>query len=311
MASIRLEQIAGGTWYIPGPVNVGIHETQGSVTLIDSGGDEEAGKRILKLVTERGWKLDLIVNTHSNADHIGGNRFLQEKTGCRIAATSAEAAFIENPDLEPSFLYGGFPVPPMRGKFLRAQPSTVTDIISPECAVLATGLTAFPLPGHFFAMIGVRTPDNVAFIADSLFPPRILEKYHVTFLYDVAAQLRTLDALAVLRADWFLPSHGDLARDIGDLIETNRDKCREIADFLSGECGTPRSADELLSALSARYGLTIDMVQFLLLGSTLRSYLSFLAEDGILSWGFYGGSLRWERAARPRHSFRTWRTSSS
>jgi hypothetical protein len=115
-----------------------------------------------------------------------------------------------------------------------------------------------------------------------------MEKYHVTFLYDVAAQLRTLDALAVLRADWFLPSHGDLARDIGDLIETNRDKCREIADFLSGECGTPRSADELLSALSARYGLTIDMVQFLLrLDPTL---IPVLPRGG---WDPFVGVLRW------------------
>ena len=35
-----------------------------------------------------GWSLHAIINTHSNADHIGGNKYLMQQTGCRIYASS-------------------------------------------------------------------------------------------------------------------------------------------------------------------------------------------------------------------------------
>ncbi|MHB8766852.1 MAG: hypothetical protein ACYDA8_21285 [Deferrisomatales bacterium] len=38
-----------------------------------------------------------------------------------------------------------------------------------------------PLPGHYFGMIGVRTPDDVLFLADSLFSAAILAEYPVFF----------------------------------------------------------------------------------------------------------------------------------
>ncbi len=45
------------------------------------------------------------MNTHSNADHIGGNRYLQGQTGCKVYSGGIEAAFTKYPVLEPSFIY--------------------------------------------------------------------------------------------------------------------------------------------------------------------------------------------------------------
>ncbi len=68
-----------------------------------------------------------ILNTHSNADHIGGNKYLQGQTGCKIYSSGMEADFRKYPVLEPSFLYGGYPCKDLRHKFLMAQESSVTD----------------------------------------------------------------------------------------------------------------------------------------------------------------------------------------
>lgn len=45
----------------------------GNASLIDSGSDRGAGKRILKILKDGSF----LVNRHSDADHIGGNAFLQ------------------------------------------------------------------------------------------------------------------------------------------------------------------------------------------------------------------------------------------
>lgn len=277
MAKIKIKQIKGNTYYIPSPCNIGLYEENDKITLIDSGNNKEAGRQILKAIKDNGWQLDLIINTHSNADHIGGNAFIQKRTQCRIAATNKESVFINNPELEPAFLYGGFPWPAIENKFLKADPSIVTDLILSQGKILDTSLEAIPLPGHFYEMIGIRTNDNVVHLADVLFSEAIVSKYHIIFLYDVAGQLAALENLKTLKADYYLISHGEVYEDITKLIEMNRNKILEIIRTILKICQHGISFDELLSHVCDAYKISLNPNQFVLVGSTLRSYLSYLA----------------------------------
>ncbi len=89
----------------------------GRVYIIDSGNDKEAGKRVERILNERGWTPAAIINTHSNADHVGGNRVLMERMGCKAYCYGIETAFTRHPILEPSFLYGGYPCKKLQNKF--------------------------------------------------------------------------------------------------------------------------------------------------------------------------------------------------
>ncbi len=293
MGTWKLEHIAGNTFIIPAPAIIGLHVQDNRTVLIDSGNDKEAGRQILKILSEQGWDLELIINTHSNADHVGGNQFLQRRTNCRIAATRLEASFIENPVLEPAYLYGGFPFRDLQNKFLMAKPSTVTDIIPSSGNVLETGLEAFPIPGHFFEMIGIRTPDNVLFLADCLFPENIISKYHVFFLYDLRAHFQTLDAVSAMQADWYIPSHAKPMQSVHRLIEINRKKITEILEAVEKYCQNPVSSCEMLEKLCAHYSVDLDANQYVLVGSTLRSYLAYLKDEGRVDCLYRQGRLLW------------------
>ena len=193
----ELHQIGKNTFYIESPPKIGIYRVKESdVYLIDSGNDKDAGRKIRKILDEQGWNLKGIINTHSNADHIGGNRYLQQQTGCPIFAAGIEAAFTRFPILEPSFLYGGYPCKDLRHKFLLAQDSQAKEITDPG---FPKELEAIPLKGHFFDMIGIRTPDQAVFLADCVSSEKTLEKYQITFIYDVAEYLRTLDLVEEMK----------------------------------------------------------------------------------------------------------------
>jgi glyoxylase-like metal-dependent hydrolase (beta-lactamase superfamily II) len=294
MARLQLQPLVGNTYYIPAPTNIGVYVHEQQAILIDSGNDAEAGRQILKLLTERGWTLRLIINTHSNADHIGGNAFLQAKTQCRIAATRGEAPFINAPLMEPAFLYGGFPLRDLRNKFILAEPSRVTDLIPSTGPILDTVLEAIPLPGHFVEMIGIRTPDDVVFLADSLFPETILHKYHVVFWYDLHAQFQTLERLATLAATQFIPSHGQPTTDLRAAIAANRQNIEELVALVLTACQSPASCEDVLAHVCRTYGIALNANQYVLVGSTLKSCLAYLEANGRLQINFAEGRMTWQ-----------------
>ncbi len=287
----ELIQAAEHTYYIESPAKIGLVQTGGTVALIDSGSDKEAGRKVRQHLDARGLKLSAIYNTHSNADHIGGNQYLQRQTGCAVYAPGVEAAFTRDPILEPSFLYGGCPPKPLRHKFLLAQPSDV-QVLDPK----ACPLEVLPLPGHFFDMVGYRTEDDVVFLADCLSSRETLEKYRVSFLYDVAAYLDTLDRVAAMEAALFVPAHAAATEDIAPLAQYNRDQVYAVAEDLLDLLAEPLVFEEVLRRLFQRYRLTMDFQQYVLVGSTVKSYLAWLLDGGRVTAAFDDCRLLWRKA---------------
>lgn len=287
----ELIQAAEHTYYIESPAKIGLVQTGGTVALIDSGSDKEAGRKVRQHLDARGLKLSAIYNTHSNADHIGGNQYLQRQTGCAVYAPGVEAAFTRDPILEPSFLYGGCPPKPLRHKFLLAQPSDV-QVLDPK----ACPLEVIPLPGHFFDMVGYRTEDGVVFLADCLSSRETLEKYRVSFLYDVAAYLDTLDRVAAMEAALFVPAHAAATEDIAPLARYNRDQVYAVAEDLLDLLAEPLVFEEVLRQLFRRYHLTMDFQQYVLVGSTVKSYLAWLLDGGRVTAAFDDCRLLWRKA---------------
>ena len=289
----ELIQAAGRSYYLQSPAKIGLVQLNDTdVCLIDSGNDKDAGRKVRQILDARGWHLTAIFNTHSNADHIGGNKYLQGQTGCRIYAPGIECAFTRYPVLEPAFLYGGFPGKDLRHKFLLAQDSDVQPLTQ---AVLPEGMEAIPLPGHFFHMTGFRTGDGVVYLADCLSSRETLDKYQISFIYDVAAYLETLEMVKGMTAEVFVPAHAAAYGDIAPLAQYNIDKVWEIAGRIVDICQTPLCFEAILQRLFTQYGLTMDFSQYVLVGSTVRSYLSWLKDTGKLSACFADNLLLWER----------------
>jgi len=290
---MELIQVGAKTYYIKNPTNIGIYKTGDSeVFLIDSGNDKDAGKKILKILDAQGWTVKGIISTHSNADHIGGNRVIQERTSCPVYSHGIEKCITENPLLEPAFLYGGNPLPELKNKFLMAKESRVTQIDGN----LPHGLEYISLKGHYFDMIGVKTDDDVYFLGDSLFSQETIDKYHLFFIYDVKEYLSTLDALSQLDGKLYVPSHCEASKDITNLINANRKAVLENAETIYSLCAHPTTFEDLLKSVFDSYNLTINPNQFVLIGSTLKGYLTYLYEIGKVRFEFSNNKMYWSQA---------------
>lgn len=289
----ELIQVSGSSYYVQSPAKIGLVRLNDTdVCLIDSGSDKDAGRKARQILDKNGWHLTAIYNTHSHADHIGGNRYLQRQTGCRLYAPGAECAFTRHTVLEPSLLYGGCPPRELRHKFLMAQESDAAYLTAD---VLPEGFRLLPLPGHCMDMVGFRTPDDVVYLADCVSSRETLEKYRIGYIYDVGAYLATLETVEKMEARVFVPAHAEVTEDIAPLARYNIETVQEIGACITELCAQPLTFEELLKALFDRYGMTMTFEQYALVGGTVRSYLTWLKETGRVTAEFADNRMLWRR----------------
>ena len=74
----------------------------------------------------------------------------------------------------------------------------------------------------------------------------------------------------------------------------NAEKVREIADTILQICREPQTSENILKRLFDIYQLTMNFEQYVLVGSTVRSYLTWLKEQGRLQARFEENWLVWE-----------------
>lgn len=287
----ELIQVANNTYYVNCPAKMGLYRGEDGVYLIDSGSDKEAGRKVRQILDKNNWRLRAIFVTHSHADHIGGCKYLQAQTGCRVFAAGIERCFTQYPLLEPVSLFGACPPKALRHKFLMAQGCDAEPLTS---EALPEGWEAIPLSGHCFEMTGFRTPDDVVFLADCVSSRATLEKYRIGFLFDVTAALETLERVKQLNAKLFVPAHTEPVEDISELAQFNIDAILEAESKILELCREPKSSETVLKGLFDAYGLTLTFEQYALSGSTVRSYLARLLDGGRISQRCEDNVIVWE-----------------
>ena len=122
-----------------------------------------------------------------------------------------------------------------------------------------------------------------------------LEKYRIGYIYDVTAYLETLERVAAMTARAFVPAHAEVTEDIAPLARYNMDAVLEVGERITALCAQPVTFEELLKGLFDHYGMAMSFQQYALIGSTVRSYLTWLQETGRVAAEFADNRMLWRR----------------
>ena len=124
---------------------------------------------------------------------------------------------------------------------------------------------------------------------------KIYHNWVVGFIYDVAAYIKTLEMVKQLEAKVFVPSHAEATENIAPLAQLNIDKVNEIAEKITDICAEPLCFEQILQKAFSVYDLRMNFEQYVLVGSTVRSYLAWLKDTNRIKAGFENNMLVWER----------------
>ena len=270
----ELKKVSGSTYYFDLPVKVGVYNYSGNdVVIIDSGSSSSYAKRIFKIINDQGFNITAIFNTHCHSDHVGGNAYIFEQTGCEIYCPDLDCSAVRYPILNQVLLTGSYPPSELNNKLFLAKASNAKPLTS---EVLPEGLEIIDLKGHSLGMVGYKTRDNVYFLADSVVSAEILQKYFITYLISPSDYLNTLDYIEKLPEGIYIPSHVEKTTNIKSVVNLNRKYVHDAMTEILRFCETQKRYDEIVAHIFNINSVPFNVSQFELIGSTVRSYLAYL-----------------------------------
>ena len=191
--------------------------------LIDTGLPSSASEIVKELHNHHIDKIDIILLTHHDVDHVGGAYKLQKEMGSEVYISKEDYPYLCKEKDRPG-------IKKVLAKCLHIKPPLHVKII--DCNYLY-GVQAVKTPGH--------TPGHMAFgyhevlISGDLFQNKngILSKSPKIFTYDNARNAKSLKTILSGRYRWICPAHGDIIKysdsfkqRIYEIIEANIDENR-------------------------------------------------------------------------------------
>ncbi|UAL48697.1 MBL fold metallo-hydrolase [Sutcliffiella horikoshii] len=284
---MEFHPITDNVYYFQGSVNIGyvkFSDTEGM--LIDAGLEEQAMKKVLKILKAEELPITHLFITHAHADHYGGAEYLQRQQKVFTMAPKFEAAILQEPMLEPLYLFHGVnPIQEWRNKFLEGKPVKV-DVILEEAGEVRVGESRFQtvdLPGHSYHQFGVIVED-ILFAADAYFGVEILHKHGIPYTVDAKQTMESLEKIKKLPCAGAVPGHGSYEKNHLSTIEENlqvHDQIENLLYSLVDQEEDGISIEQLVTRACTEKEITIRNVpSFMLFRTAVTAYLTKLIQEG-------------------------------
>ncbi|MDF2952084.1 MAG: hydrolase [Anaerocolumna sp.] len=295
-----IEKVRGNTYFIDtGMTYIPFYKiNDNEIVLLDSGWISE-GKGIETILAENNLKIAGIINSHAHPDHIGNNAAFKEKYNCVIAMSKDEAFLC-------SSLFN-------LKTYYNTQTNTLSDIkkhfgymicetdiiISEEqtsvylCGVL---FKIFHTPGHSSAQICIITPDNVAYLGDSLITREVMVSSKIPYSFVLKEDLISKKKLHQLHCHSYVIAHKGVVSDITELIEENikfyRHKAERVYDLIEGYM----TLEDIMKSVIMNFNIKVESIyKYDMVFRMLRCYVEYLYEEGMITLTIEHGFLKYSK----------------
>ncbi len=237
---------------------------------IDPGQGEERAKQIHRKIDAIGVSARFALLTHGHVDHIAECRGFD-----RVFAHRWEVGIAENETIRNVLEFNTLSTDGFR--FISGDSVTVTDAFrwGDEIVGIKTVDTHGHTPGHTAYIF-----KDVAYVGDSLFGDRLVDKVKILFHTDVIAAMESLKTVEELArgGKTIVPAHGPVVKgkEALKLVKKNQEALKQMISDVREALKGGGTLEEITLRIMEKHGLRTDS-EFVLLDQTpIRSILSYL-----------------------------------
>ena len=256
----HLEHVKGNTWCIvTGYARIPLYKLdEHRVIMIDSG-LPQSWDELLALLEREQLQVEAVLTSHAHPDHVGNHKNLREHFGADIYMSRFSAAIYDNAMNQSAISIGitGYrKYSKTLGRTFDADVIFDWDIKTIE--VEDATFIIEQLPGHAAEHIGIVTPDNVAYLGDTVLDESMVRNIRLPFCTCLEPDLESLEGIAQMQYDKYILAHNGVYDSIREVALLNRDNLLKKADMIADLFDDYMTMDAAVKKLLLATGGDID-----------------------------------------------------
>lgn len=268
------------------------------IIMLDSGWAQGERKGIEELLLKNNFKVIAIICSHAHIDHVGNNAYLKEKYNCIIAMPSYEALICSS-TINLKLYYNSQTLSDVTEHFGDMVCETDIMILDNQDSITVCGVKfeIIHTPGHSPAHICITTPDDVAYLGDSLISYEVMRGAKMPYAYILSVDLLSKLKLYDLKYSKYVVAHKGMYDDITGLIADNisfyKDRAIRIYNVMDGTM----TMEDILNVVIKNFNINVkSKYRYTTIVRMLRSYVEYLNETGMIVLNMDEGFLKYSKA---------------
>ncbi len=268
------------------------------IIMLDSGWAEGERDGINQLLEKNNFKVVAILCSHAHIDHVGNNAYLKKKYNCVIAMPAYEALICSS-TVNLKLYYNSQTLSDVSQHFGHMVCHTDIMILDNQHSIILRGIkfNILHTPGHSPAHICIITPDDVAYLADSLISYEVMRGAKMPYAYILSEDLKSKLKLYDLKYSKYVVAHKGIYDDITELITDNINFYKNRASTIATVIDGAMTMEDILKAVIKSFNIHVkSRYRYTIIERMLNSYVEYLNETGIIVLNMDKGFLKYSKA---------------
>ncbi|NMM64253.1 MBL fold metallo-hydrolase [Clostridium sp. P21] len=267
------------------------------IIMLDTGWKKGEREGIDEVLESNNFKVRAILNSHAHTDHIGNNTHLKNKYNA-IIAMSAYEAIICSSDVNLKVYYGSQTLTEIRKHYghMVCKTDVIIDEDQNEVSLCGVNFGIIHTPGHSPANICIITPDDVAYMGDTLISYEVMEGAKMPYAYILSEDMKSKAKIYDLKCSKYIVAHKGMYDDIKKLIDDNIDfyesRAMRIYEVIDGTM----TMEDIMKVVIKKFNIRIqDTYKYYFIERMLKSYVDYLYEIKKLKLIMENGFLKYTK----------------
>lgn len=269
------------------------------IILLDSGWAEGEREGLDELLEKNKFKVSGILCSHAHIDHIGNNAYFKNKYNCVIAMPAYEALVCSSV-VNLKLYYSSQTLSDVEEHFGHMVCETDIMISDNQDKICLCGIKfkIIHTPGHSPAHICIITPDDVAYLGDSLISDEVMKGAKMPYAYILKEDLECKKKLYDLKCSKYIVAHkgmynGDITKLITDNINFYNERAQMVYSLIDGDM----TMEDIMKAVMKNFNIRVKTIhRYNVVEKMLRSYVEYLNETGAIELNVVDGFLKYKKA---------------